>query len=180
MGNTDLTGSVDLNHNDTTSELLTSDIYGVLIDGVYRFLNINQARDIIANQQRQLQDFSYKVSEIDSNSSLIKNYFTKSTDINKQILDRYRKLLDWILKGGVFLLIFSLILIAIPLFIFIWKYNTEGSLDNIKTVLKWIVGIYGFINIGGLFTWGLATFGFKRQLDSMEKRIDRIEDKVYK
>ncbi|MDO9576606.1 MAG: hypothetical protein Q7J16_01845 [Candidatus Cloacimonadales bacterium] len=176
----DTTLQIKENSQNTTSDSTTSCSYAVLLDGVFTFVDLNQARTVIEEQQRQIQNYNDKIAQIDSNSELIKKYFGKTTDINRQILDRYRKLLTWIQKGGVYLLFLSLLLVAIPLGLFIWKFNNDGSLDSLKTILSWLVGIYACINIGGLFTWGISSFGLKQQLDSIDKRIDRIEDKVYK
>lgn len=165
----------------TTTEPLESTVYCVISEetGGIQYLHFSEARSIIEKQQQQIFAFSSRLRELDSNSELIKNYFSKSTEVNKQLLDRYRKLLDWIFKGGISILLMSLLLVALPLILIFYKFNGT-SLDTIKSFLWWIVGLYGLINIGGLFTWGLATFGFKKQLDNLEKRIDRIEDLVFK
>lgn len=178
---TDTVDSESTRTTSTSTESAQQQVYCVFDEGgTISYLPLSEARVIIERQQKRINSFTTRLTELDSNAELIKQYFNKSTDVNKQLLYRYRKLLDWILKGGIAMLLLSLLLIAIPLIMFIYKFNNNESLDSLKTVLWWMVGLYGLINIGGLITWGLATFGFKKQLDNLEKRTDRIEDKFFK
>src|SRR5690606_38049251 len=125
--NKDTSKTIELeNYTGTTTTIETpeSTVYCVISEetGV-QYLPIAEARVIIEKQQRQIFSFSNRLKELDSNSELIKNYFSKSTDVNKQLLDRYRKLLDWIFKGGVSMLFLSLTLVAIPLILLLYNFD---------------------------------------------------------
>lgn len=148
-------------------------------NGELKLVPVHHAIATLTEQQKQLSNFVNRLDEVECYGKDFNNVLKETFKINSELLGKYRKLLNAVKWGFIIFLIFSTLILAIPLWLFLTQFDANKSIQVLEYTLRWIVGIYGLSSFFGLLIFIFSSVWTSKHLEDIVKRVERLENPYF-